>query len=91
MGEAAEPALRNTRREGRLSLEMDRRVSVLMEKLASEWLRTERAVEALELAETPEAIQVLEALGKGNPEARLTLEARAALGRSRGNNAVSRP
>ncbi len=46
-----------------------------------ESLRALRAVEVLELARTPEARQVLDALAAGLPEARLTREARAALAR----------
>jgi hypothetical protein len=84
-GELAEPVLRKAL-EGKPSAEVRRRVDVLLEKLAEagtspEWLRTVRALEALERAGTPEARQVLEALARGTPEARLTREAKATLER----------
>jgi hypothetical protein len=84
-GELAEPVLRKAL-EGKPSAEVRRRVGVLLEKLADagtspEWLRTTRALEALERAGTPEARQLLEALAKGTPEARLTREAKATLER----------
>jgi hypothetical protein len=85
LGEAAEPALRKAL-EGEPSPEVRRRVEALMQKLHSRSLSAEearalRAVEALEYCETPEARRLLQALGTGAPEARLTREARAALGR----------
>ncbi|MGL4550916.1 MAG: WD40 repeat domain-containing protein [Gemmataceae bacterium] len=46
-------------------------------------LRPVRAVEVLERLATPEARELLEALAAGNPDARPTAEAKAALGRVR--------
>jgi WD40 repeat protein len=87
LGEVAEPALRRAL-AGNPSLEQRRRVERLLEKAtapvtAPEQLRGLRAVEALERAGTPEARRVLETLAGGEPGARLTREARAALGRLR--------
>ena len=48
---------------------------------AGEVLRAVRAVWVLELTGTPAARQVLQKLAGGAPQARLTREARAALGR----------
>jgi hypothetical protein len=79
-GEAAEPALRKAR-HGRPSLEVHRRLDRILEGLSCQWLRTQRAIEALELAGTPAAKRVLQSLAGGAPEARLTQEARAALKR----------
>jgi RNA polymerase sigma factor (sigma-70 family) len=80
LGEAVEPALLKWL-EGQPSLEVRQRLEQLLDKLSSEWLRTLRAVEALELAGTPAAEKVLQALAGGAPEARRTREARAALER----------
>jgi sugar lactone lactonase YvrE len=79
-GEAAEPALRKAL-EGQPSVEVHRRLSRLLEKLAADGLRVQRAVEALELMSTAEARQLLRKLAQGTPEARLTQEAKAALAR----------
>jgi hypothetical protein len=80
LGEAAEPALRKAL-DDRPPLEARRRLERVLEKLSSGWLRTQRALEALELAGTPAARKVLQPLAGGAPEARLTREARAALAR----------
>jgi hypothetical protein len=80
LGEAVEPALRRAL-EGKPSAEARRRLERLLAGLSSERLRTERALEALELSRLAEARQVLEALAKGNPEARRTQGAKAALER----------
>lgn len=69
------------------SEEARRRLPVLVKRL-DEWLVTDReelrhlrAVWILETAATPAARRVLERLAGGTPAARLTHEARAALGR----------
>jgi RNA polymerase sigma factor (sigma-70 family) len=85
LGAAAGHELRKAL-EGKPSPEMRRRVERLLDRLSGptdqpEVLRAVRAVEVLEQVGTPEARRVLEALGKGAAEARLTAEARAALAR----------
>jgi hypothetical protein len=85
LGAAAEPLLREAL-AGRLSLEAQRRVERLLEKvqglvLTPDELRAWRAVEVLEHIGSPEARQLLEALAKGQQEAPLTREAQAALRR----------
>jgi hypothetical protein len=62
------------------------RVRRLLEQFAepggpSEARRLPRVVTLLELTGTPEARRVLEAVAKGDPEAGLTRQARAALAR----------
>jgi hypothetical protein len=83
--ELAEPALRKALAR-KPTLEAAGRLTRLLEKLEDpvtdlERLRAMRAVEVLERIGTPEARQVLEALAEGALAARLTREARAALGR----------
>src|SRR5262249_26390236 len=85
LGPAAGPALRKAL-EKEVSAELRRRVEELLERLtyrpaSGESLRTLRALAVLEQAGTPEARQLLEALARGAPEASLTQEANAALGR----------
>jgi WD40 repeat protein len=85
LGETAAPALRKVL-EGKPSVETRRRVSRLLEQaagkeLAPEQLRVQRALAALEYAAAPEARRLLEELGQGAPEARLTRDAKAALKR----------
>jgi hypothetical protein len=80
LGEGAEPAL-SKELAGKPSLELRRRLGSALERLSAEWLRTERAVEALELAATPEAKLVLQSIAKGPQGARRTLEAKAAIER----------
>jgi hypothetical protein len=70
----------------RATLEARRRAEMLLARLsggplAPEQLRLVRAVEALEMANTPEARQLLEALAKGAPGVLSTREAQAALER----------
>jgi hypothetical protein len=88
--EAAEPALREAL-EAKPSPEVRRRLAELLEKTSGEWLRTRRAVEALELSGSPEARQVLEALARGAAGARLTREATAALRRRTDDRPTTAP
>jgi HEAT repeat protein len=81
--EVAEPPLRQTLAEPP-SAEVRRRVGGLLERLepaAGERLREARSIAVLEDIASPEARRVLQALAAGAPEARLTQEAKAALGR----------
>jgi hypothetical protein len=71
--------------EGKPSVETRRRIEELMEKAGSAWwdvagerLRSLRSVEALELAGTKEALEVLKTLAAGGPGARLTEQVKAA-------------
>jgi WD40 repeat protein len=71
---------------GRPGSEVRRRVEGILRHLeGAEWglesLRVLRAIEVLEQAGTPDAQQVLKTLATGAPEARLTQEAKASLGR----------
>ena len=74
------------RLQGDISAETRRAVNELLEALAGraalpEELRSLRAIQALERAATPAARAVLKTLAGGEPEARLTLEAKQALER----------
>jgi hypothetical protein len=82
LGDAAEPALRKVA-AGASAPHVRKRAEGILDALvtSSERLRSRRAVAALEYAGTPEARRVLEGLAGGMPAARLTMEARAALGR----------
>jgi hypothetical protein len=87
LGEQAIPACRRAL-GGKSSLEMRRRLDDLLDKAQRAWweasgerLRSLRAVEALELAGTKEAHELLETLAAGADGARLTEEAKAALRR----------
>src|SRR5262249_42969439 len=85
LADLAKAALRQKLDE-RPPLETRRRVEALLNKVkgpvtSPERLRALRAVAVLERAGTPEAVQTLQRLAGGAPEARLTREARAALGR----------
>jgi RNA polymerase sigma factor (sigma-70 family) len=87
LGELALPAYRKAR-DGKPSLETRRRLEDLQRKAHAAWwevsgerLRSLRAIEALELAGTPEAREVLATLAAGAEGARLTEEAKAALKR----------
>jgi len=91
VGEPAAPALRKALKE-KSSLEMRRRITALLEAIdaqtaSPEWLRTVRALQALESIGTPKASQILEGLTRGAPEARLTEEAKASLQRLRRRSA----
>jgi RNA polymerase sigma factor (sigma-70 family) len=87
LGEGAEPELLRARK-GDPSPEAARRVEALLSALRAgpppERRRELRAVWALELGGTPAAEKVLAALAEGDPDARLTRAAAAALGRLRG-------
>jgi WD40 repeat protein len=84
-GKDAEPALRKVL-EGKPSLELRRRVQLLLEKLepkgpTADMVRPLRALEVLEALGTPEARKALETLASGAPNAWLTQEAKASLAR----------
>jgi WD40 repeat protein len=85
LGQRAESALRRALARPE-SFEAKRRAERLLGPLeagrqAAEHLRELLALEVLETAATPEARELLRALAKGAPDAALTLEAAAALGR----------
>jgi RNA polymerase sigma factor (sigma-70 family) len=87
LGEAVIPALRHAL-AANPSLEARRRIERVLEKAAntsagepSPSVRVLRALEALELAGTAEARQVLEGLAKQDPESRIAQDAGAAAGR----------
>jgi WD40 repeat protein len=85
LGELAEASLRK-RLADKPSLEVRQRIEPLLDKLACfvaspEQVRALRAVELLERIGTTEAQAVLQELGKGARDARLTTEAQNALGR----------
>jgi hypothetical protein len=85
LGREAEGALRKALRDNP-SFEVRRRVRELLDRIAEEpfspqQLREARAVEVLEYIATPEARKLLGKLTEGEPEARLTQEAKASLKR----------
>jgi hypothetical protein len=85
MVELVEPALHKALAD-EVSLEVRRRLERLLEAHrksvpSAGQLRTLRSLEVLEHAGTPEAREVLEKLAKGEPNARLTLDAKAAVER----------
>jgi hypothetical protein len=85
LGAAAEPALRKVL-DGSPSAEVRQRALHVLEgqqkgESAAEWVASLRALEVLEHLGTPEARELLQALAKGAPGARLTQEAKAALER----------
>jgi WD40 repeat protein len=80
LGEGALPGLREALK-GDLSAEVRRRIARLEEELPLQVLHSLRAVEALEHIGNAEAKGLLRRLARGMPEARLTQEARASLGR----------
>src|SRR5207237_8120343 len=66
--------------------EVQRRAERLLEKchapvMSPELMRSVRSIEVLERIDTPEAQDVLNGLTRGDPEARMTNEARASLKR----------
>ena len=85
LGDSAAPALRKALAAGQPA-EAQRRTTLLVRRLeipvtARELLRIIRAVEVLEKIGTNEARELLQSLGKGAPEARLTSEAQDSLKR----------
>jgi hypothetical protein len=84
LGEAAVPLVRSAA-GGDLSAEgkdrAEKVIAALTAGLAPEHLRQRRAVAVLEWSQRPEAVEHLRTLAKGDPNARLTTEARAALRR----------
>jgi hypothetical protein len=87
LGLNAKPALLKALKSN-LSVEMRRRVEQLLARAETArllvdlpLLRSLRALEVLERIASLEARKVLQALSKGNPQARLTQEAKAVLGR----------
>src|SRR5262249_17167643 len=83
--EAAQPALQKVL-TGKPGLEMRRRVEVILTKIEGalrdpEQMRGPRAIERLEHMAVPAARELLQKLAGGAPEALLTREAKAALGR----------
>jgi WD40 repeat protein len=84
LGPAVQPMVRQALK-GDLSTEVRRQLEKLLRRLEEEeeagWVRTVRVLEALEHMATPEARQFMRKLSSGAPAARLTQEARAALGR----------
>jgi hypothetical protein len=92
LGERASPALRKALAAGP-ALEVRQRIEQLLEKLSkpvasTDLLRGLRAIEILEQVGTATARQVLESLARGDPEARLTRDARDALARLSARNRV---
>jgi hypothetical protein len=87
-GETAAPALRQALK-GNPSLELRRRVEARKQLLDpanefADWVRTCRALEVLERADTDDARKLLGELAEGAPEARLTIEAAKSLERVAG-------
>jgi WD40 repeat protein len=83
LAELAEPALRKAL-AGETSLEVDRRLKVLLEECrapSAEQMQVLRALEVLEHIGTAGARQLLKELAKGTPAARVSREAKAALER----------
>src|SRR5262249_28782096 len=94
MGESATALLRKAL-DDKQSLEVRRRLEDLLAHgpkplPTGEALRQMRALEVLEMIGTPEARQVLGALARGAPGARMTQEASAALERLARQTAKSR-
>jgi hypothetical protein len=78
----AESVLRNVLDEAHTSPEVRGRLERLLNApLSPDALRVVRAIQALEIAGTPEAKALLERLATGTPEARLTHEAKASTAR----------
>ncbi|MGE3806664.1 MAG: PQQ-binding-like beta-propeller repeat protein, partial [Gemmataceae bacterium] len=85
---AARPALEKAVQDEDLGLEARKRAQKLLDQLTGEnvgpdQVRLLRAIEIVEQAGSDEAFQLLEALAKGTPGAKQTIEARLALERLR--------
>jgi WD40 repeat protein len=101
LGEVAAPALENALKNNP-SEELAARVKALLKNLAMkrsqpgqphlpEVVQMLRAIEALERAATPEAVEVLREIAAGEPTARQTKEAQAALKRLRAEQPDENP
>lgn len=85
LGDVAEESLKQALTENP-GLELRRRIELLLARIpdllqSPGQLRLERALEALELASTPDARDLIEHLADGNPAARFTRAAKAASAR----------
>jgi WD40 repeat protein len=82
LGERAEARL-GAALDARPALEVQRRIEAILSRLeqSAQRLRVLRAVEVLEHVGSPEAMKVLDSLGRGTEGTRLTSEARAAVAR----------
>jgi RNA polymerase sigma factor (sigma-70 family) len=76
MGATVEPALHKAL-ESKPSLEVRQRIEKVLDNLASERLRIQRALEAIEHMNTPDARRFVDSLANGAPRAWLTEEAAA--------------
>jgi RNA polymerase sigma factor (sigma-70 family) len=84
LGDRSLPAVEQVLSRPGNSLELRRRLERLRDQLvvpSGDALRALRAVEILERMATPEARRLLETVSRGDPEARLTREARATVAR----------
>jgi WD40 repeat protein len=80
LGEAVEAALKKTL-EGDVSVEVQQRVKLLLQRREAGRIREVRAVQALEYAGDEAARDALERLSRGPADSRLTQDARASLRR----------
>ena len=86
LGELSQPGLEMALARPGVSLETRQRLEQMLSqlpRLSGESLRDLRAIEVLERLDTPEARALLEELAKGDPDARLTHDAKASLERLR--------
>jgi hypothetical protein len=79
LGTGAEPAVRTVRDAA--NAEVRRRIDAVLAGWEGEQRRAGRAVEVLEYVATPDARKLLEELAGGDPNARLTQQAKASLAR----------
>jgi RNA polymerase sigma factor (sigma-70 family) len=82
LGDAVEPRLRETRQKPP-SLEVERRIDDILERIEAGRLRSERAVEVLERIGDRAARQLLSEWAAGMPGAARTVDAAGAVGRMR--------